>query len=232
MPAPDGLDSGFGIARPARSSLCWMRANFGIGDDGLMVYRAGTGFFFRQQGPSSLVLTAGHIAYHHQYGFAKWIALGFEQNGDASLAQRDARSWRVQKGFVDAGYPDPALDFAVVRVAPLETDRFTPIGLGTATATGDAHKTLVGYPNEGVTQGTRRPYHADVVVRPSGTSNYDYADQPTYDGMSGGPLLSASQTAGDAALYAYGLHIHGATPGDTTRGVRFTADVQRMIGEL
>ena len=82
MPCPDQLDPGFGIGPPHRNAICFAKSYFGIGPDGLGIYRTGTGFLIDNGNVRRHVLTAAHNVFHHDVRReAVWISLWFGRNG-------------------------------------------------------------------------------------------------------------------------------------------------------
>ena len=227
MPCPDQLDPGFGIAPPHRNAICFAKSYFGIGPDGLGIYRTGTGFLIDSGNVRRHVLTAAHNVFHHNVRReAQWISLWFGRNGATALATRDATGWSFPQAFEDADIAPGDCDYALLRINPLGADRFDGLTFAVSSAQGLTEKLLVGYPDEGTCKGKAEPWHVRLSVEPSSPKNYRYIDQPTYAGMSGGPLLTGN-TAGDG-YKAWGIHIRG---GDTEqqRAIRFSESVYEEI---
>jgi V8-like Glu-specific endopeptidase len=219
---PEGFEIGFGIPGPMSNAICFTNSSFGNGN-----YVAGTGMLFKTTSTASYVVTAGHNIYRHELAReAEWIGIYFGREGERYLASRDAKKWYVRDAFIESADRLAKHDFGVLKVCPLGGDRFKPIPLGLVTNPNSTSKLLIGYPNEGACSGSRQPYHAEFVVSPSGSSNYTYDGQPTYAGMSGGPLLARETIAGP--ILSYGLHIQANSP-DGVSAVRLSADVQDQI---
>ena len=127
----------------------------------------------------------------------------------------------VIAAFSGADEPPSDSDYGVIRVSPLGTDRFASVALAVSSATGPTAKLLVGYPNEDGCAGSSLPYHATFTVTPSGPNNYGYADQTTYEGMSGGPLID------EASGTCVGM-LKAARPGNDARAGGFAVPSSRV----
>lgn len=227
MACPDQLTPGFGIDSPSSAALCFLKSYFGIGPDGLGLYRSGTGFLIDSGSQRRHILTAAHNVYHHGVRReARWISLWFRRNASQSLATRDATDWSFPDAFRAAPSAPGDSDYALLRCKPLGADRFSGFPLAVSTAAGETEKLLIGYPDEDRCRGKAEPYHARLAVAPSGPNTYRYRDQMTYAGMSGGPLLTRSQQTGD--LTAWGIHTRGGAT-EMQRAIRFSADVHAEI---
>ncbi len=225
MPCPDDLQLGFGISRSESSAICQMQSYFGIGNNGLGVYRSGTGTLFESGSSLRHVITAAHNLYDHTTSRnARWVSLWFRRRGGHSLATRAALECFVPDEFRESSTALAEHDFGVVRVKPLSRDRFRGVVLGNSSLPGPSPKMLIGYPNEGDCKGKRQPFHSVFTVRPSGPRNYSYDSQETYAGMSGGPLL----TRNGRQLTSYGVHIRG-NGNEKSRAVRFVPVIRRSV---
>jgi len=224
MPCPDGLQAGFGLDAKDAAALCFVKSYFGI-VNGESLYVSGSGMLFADAGLRH-VITAGHNLYSHRAGrFSLWTDIWFRRVGDISLASRKTVARFAPVEFSDAAVAIPEWDFGVARLeTSVGADRFTALGLGLSTAVGETAKRLCGYPDEDSCRGKRRPYHADLTVMPVGQNNYGYRDQPTYFGMSGGPLFHREPSG---TLLSYGVHIRG--PGSDERAVRFSQPVRERV---
>lgn len=227
MAYPDGLRSGFGIAAPLRNAVCSTRSYFGRDHNGLGVYQAGTGFFVGNIRGSSAVMTAAHNLYNQELGRkAKCVKFHFGRRGQTALASRELRGAKVPREFLYGHSQLHRWDFALAIVSRLGSDRFVPLPIERSTALGETGKLIVGYPNEGRCSGMFLPYHSIVRVTPSSSNNYDYNNQETYQGMSGGPLIGRTQD--DQQLVAYGLHTLGESS-FAHRAIRFSEPVVRRL---
>lgn len=225
MSCPDGLSPGFGLSNHDARSICLVKSYFGVGSDGLGRYATGSGMLINSGPEKKYVITAGHNLFNHATRRnAKWTSVWFFRQGAASLATRDAVSIFTPVEFRNEMSPSGDTDFGVIRVNLLATDRFSGFTLATSTATVPTEKLIIGYPNEDSLHGVFRPYHATLTVEPSGPNNYRYSSQPTYEGMSGGPLLARN---GDH-IVCYGVHIRGGDF-ETKRAVRFSPEVMAQI---
>mgnify|MGYP002685128709 CR=1 FL=1 len=122
MPCPDQLDPGFGIGPPHRNAICFAKSYFGIGPDGLGIYRTGTGFLIDNGNVRRHVLTAAHNVFHHDVRReAVWISLWFGRNGATALATRDATGWSFPQAFEDAHVAPGDCDYALLRICLLYT---------------------------------------------------------------------------------------------------------------
>lgn len=223
---PDGLSPGFGISAPASNAVCFIKSYFGIGPDGLGLYKSGSGMLFDSGARSRHVVTAAHNIYDHTTRRnAIWASMYFGRVGNMSMATRDATAMFTPDAFRAADEAPPTSDFGVMRINPLGTDRFSGIPLALSTATGETRKLLIGYPDDGICKGDCRPYSATLTVAPLGASNYRYNDQSTYIGMSGGPLLSNGSDGSE--LRSFGLHIRGEE--NAERAIRFSQPVYDQI---
>lgn len=228
MPCPDGLVPGAGLDQRLRRSICSTRSFFGRDAYGAAVYAAGTGVLIDTVGQSSFVLTAAHNIWDPVLRTgAKWVGLHFGRDGDSWNATRDMVDARYPAEFDDDGSAPVAWDFALIRVKALGADRFTPIAL--EESLDDAKARLVGYPNEGSCKGRFAPYHAIASLKAASADAFRYANQATYQGMSGGPLL----TAGQPMVRVIGTHVRG---GMGARAVRHSkpmiARTRQWISEL
>lgn len=222
---PEGLTPGFGVGKSAALAICLLRTDFGI-VDGTRRLRFGSGMLFKTAGQSSFVVTAGHNIYDHAFDrTARKMTLWFGRKGGVDMAKREGQAWNAAAAFTAATTPIAGDDFGVVRVRVLGSDRFTPIELADPSALSTPNRLLTGYPNEDACQGKFMPYNVLLNTSDFGETNYRYADEPTYLGMSGGPLLARpSQTA---TIACYGIHIRGAA--SAARGVRFAPRVRQEI---
>jgi hypothetical protein len=186
----DGLTPGFGVGKAAAAAICLLKTDFGI-VDGTRRLRTGSGMLFKTAGRSSFVVTAGHNIYDHVYNrTARAIMLWFGRKGDVVLAQREGRAWNAAAAFSSATTPITSDDFGVVRVSGLGIDRFMPIGLADPGDLSTADRLLAGYPDEDSCRGEFMPYNVRIATSHVGATNCGYVDEPTYVGMSGGPLLA------------------------------------------
>jgi hypothetical protein len=233
MSCPDGLIRGFAVTAPESAAICYLKSYFGIGMDGLGVYVSGTGMLVASEGPARHVVTAAHNVWRNGFradGSGKkavWTSLWFRRSGETSLATRDVIEASFPKRFRDAPVAPADCDYAILRVNALGADRFSGITLAQSTAAGKTEKLLIGYPNEDDCKGKAAPWHARFNVEPSGPSTYRYEDQPTYAGMSGGPLLTRAL---DGTLLCWGIHIRGGDA-ETQRAIRFSAGVLDELRE-
>lgn len=224
---PDGYSRGFGIPQKLRPAVCMTRSYFGKASNGLGIWMAGSGFLISMKSRSCGVLTAAHNIYHPQYRRkAQWVDFYFKRDGQVELAKRRMTRANVPREFTAGGANHYEWDFAIAWMGAVLPDRFRPIKVATSTATHTTQKILVGYPNEGRCNATFRPRHAQFAVKPYGPNTYSYLDQPSYGGLSGGPLLS--QPSLNEELSAYGLHTLGGRNGDP-RAIRFSPPVIRRL---
>lgn len=232
MSCPAGLSPGFAVSATESAAICFLKSYFGIGSDGLGVYATGTGLLIDSGPAARHIVTAAHNICRHgidpsgRSRDAVWTSLWFRRNGSNSLATRDVIRSSCPARFRDAPSPPADSDYAILRVNPLASDRFSGVTLAESTAGGETDKLLVGYPDEDGCQGSAKPWYAQLVVAPSGPANYGYRPHPTYAGMSGGPLFTREQRNG--ALRCWGIHIRGGD-GEPRRAIRFSAPVLTEI---
>lgn len=232
MSCPAGLASGFGVSAAESAAICFLKSYFGIGSDGLGVYATGTGLLIEAGASARHVVTAAHNVCRHGLDIsgrgrkAVWTSLWFRRNGSNSFATRDVIQYSYPDRFAAASSAPADSDYAILRVNPLASDRFGGVTLAESTASGETDKLLVGYPDEGGCQGSAKPWHARLVVAPSGPANYGYKPQPTYAGMSGGPLFT--RVARGGSLRCWGIHIRGGDA-EPHRAIRFSAPVLTEI---
>ena len=229
MPCPDGLEHGFGIGPPSTASFFMLISFFGSDEQGFEIFKSGSGMLLVQSGTLHSVLTAAHILYDHRLRRrAIWVAAYFERNGDRFLASRTGSTYAIPDEFADADEPPSEWDFGLLRVNPLVGGPFGGIPIELSSAPGRTRKMIVGYPIESNCAGTLAPYNAVFQVAPSSANNYGYVDQPSYEGLSGAPLLATDPSTGQ--LRSFGHHIRGGDA-EPNRAIRYSQPVHdRIVG--
>ncbi len=227
-----GYLRGFGIGAPHFRSLCAIKSEFGLGSNGMIRRRHGTGFFFHTKDNHSYVLTAAHNLYRHELTlFATGAELWFGRAGGGWAVHRVMQSRRLPQSFSSAPAATAEDDYCVIQIARLEPEHFSPIGLR-SDAPDALRVRLSAYPNEGPAHGTFQPYYGEIDLVPAGPGNFGYVAKPTYEGQSGGPLLLAPDD--DGAWEACGLHIRGAVmpePPTEARAIRFSEQIFDQLRE-
>jgi V8-like Glu-specific endopeptidase len=221
---PDGLAAGFGLPSNIANSICLIKSDFGIQNNGLKKIVTGTGVHVANRRRSSFVATAGHNIYDHDLKkLARRIECWFARRADNSMAYRNVEDAFVRDEFSSAREAIAEHDFGLLRVSSLGVDRFPGIGIEQTSAEIDLAARLTGYPDEGACSGSFKPFHVDAVLRSVGSELFDYAVVVnSYRGMSGGPLVGRRQR--DMQVVAYGLHFRGPND-DNVRAIRFSSGV-------
>lgn len=224
MPYPE-LKAGYGfLADDYIRSICQIECHFGEAANAPK--RIGTGFLIARTTSAAFVVTAGHMLFHHgRRRTATRIEVAFECSGTFAFRRYTLDSdmedrCTVPQEFLSNGDAAGEFDYGLFRIDEALAD-MTLIPLSSVVPRSSRAK-LVGYP-EDHSDGTE-PYHAIFEIDEAGSENYDYLDQKTYTGMSGGPLLS--KTKGDETIKAFGLHIRGDTD---HRAVRFSSAVRANL---
>lgn len=225
MPYPE-LKPGHGILPAShRRSICRIKCAYGAPEEQIDK-RIGTGFLIARKAGTAFIATAGHMLYNHLAGRpVHTILVAFDLDGNQAyrtftLSTGMAARCRVPQPFVDGGDAAGAFDYGLFRIDdPLDDMTLIPLS---AVLPRSQRIKLIGYPSE-ASLGSR-PYHAIAEIEESGHEGYDYVEQKTYEGMSGGPLLAKTKT--DETIRAFGLHIRGNTQ---LRAVRFGLAVQASL---
>jgi V8-like Glu-specific endopeptidase len=240
MPCPDHLTAGFsGLPVILRRALCHIWIDYGVDAVGQKITRTGTGLLFRNNPQGAWVVTAAHMLYHHGYGrFARHLSLKFGRDRESFFCPIEMRGRHSQNIFVPDAFEtanDPIADkdYGVIRVAGLPNDIPT-IELQSMQDPEIRDYTLIGYPHEGNGRCNANfaAYNAVVAATDIAADNIGYANQTTYTGMSGGPLLAKVARDG-RKIGSFGLHIRGEFDLNGQphfeRAIRFNANIFEQI---